>query len=176
MILFNIPFRYFINVTHFSMPPTLELASTLALAHVTHAGTTPTSPKLARHPRQQVAHTTCKLLHPRYLRQHATHASTPPTLELASTLTLAHVTHAGTIPTSPTLASRPHKHANYSTHVTYASMPPTLARHPCYPRQQATHSSTLAGYPRKHFTCTTHASMPPTPPTLTRIARYFSNS
>ena len=47
-------------------------------------------------------------------------------------------------------------------------MPPTLAPHPRYPRQHATHPThastppTLARHPRKHATHTTHVSTSPT--------------
>ena len=67
--------------------------------HVTHSGTPPASPTLARYPRK---HAPTLALHP---RQHATHANmpvTPPTLACHPLKHTTHATHTSTPPTPPT--------------------------------------------------------------------------
>ena len=74
----------------------------------------PSSPKLARHPRKYTTHASTLARHPRHPCWHTTH---------------------------PTIASTPATQARHpSQHATQASTPPTQAHHPRHPRQHVYHT------------------------------------
>ena len=72
--------------------------------HVTHSGTPPASPTLARYP--------CK---------HAPHASTPPTLARHPRKYASHATHASMPPTEAHYPCHPYQHATHATHANHAN-------------------------------------------------------